>query len=109
MEKFISLMILGVAIVVMGVLNVRGNISTLHAHHRRRVSEENRLPFGKMVGAGTIVVGVSLFLGGVLQAVTYFTGNPVFNKIGVGILIVGLVVGCVIMFTAMFKYNKGIF
>ena len=102
-------MILGVAIIVMGILNVKGNISTLHAHHRRRVSEENRLPFGKMVGAGTIIVGFSLFFSGVLQAVTYFTNNPVFGKIGVALLIVGLVVGCTIMFVAMFKYNKGIF
>ena len=109
MEKFIAFMILGVAIIVMGVLNTRGNISTMHAHHRRRVSEENRLPFGKMVGAGTIVIGVSLFLNGVLRAVTYFTKILVFSKVGTGVVIVGLLVGCTIMFTAMFKYNKGIF
>jgi hypothetical protein len=109
MEKFITFMILGVAIIVMGVLNTRGNISTMHAHHRRRVSEENRLPFGKMVGAGTIVIGVSLFLNGVLRAVTYFTKILVFSKVGTGVVIVGLLVGCTIMFTAMFKYNKGIF
>ena len=109
MEKFITFMILGVAIIVMGVLNTRGNISTMHAHHRRRVSEENRLPFGKMVGAGTIVIGVSLFLNGVLRAVTYFTKILVFSKVGTGVVIVGLLVGCTIMFTPMFKYNKGIF
>ena len=109
MEKFISLMILGVAIIVMGILNARGNISTLHAHHRRRVSEENRLPFGKMVGAGTIVIGVSLFFSGVLSAITYFTENSIFNKIGAVISVVGLIVGCVIAFAAMIKYNKGIF
>ena len=86
--------ILGVILIVIGILNMKGNISTLHAYHRNRVKEEDKLPFGRMVGVGTIIVGVSLIASGFL---------------GETILIVGLVIGLIPIVVAMFKYNKGIF
>lgn len=88
---------------------MKGNISSLHSYHRNRVSEEDRLPFGKKVGLGTIIVGVAIILFSDLSAVPLYTNNDLFILIGAGILIVGIIVGLVISFKAMIKYNKGIF
>ena len=81
----------------------------LHAHHRKRVSEENIRPFGKMVGAGTIIIGVGFVLSGIFFALSELLQSGVYSTVGGVILIVGVVVGLVISFAAMFKYNKGIF
>ena len=109
MKEFITLLILGVAIIIMGIMNMCGNISTLHRHHRNRVSEENRLPFGRLVGLGTVIMGASLLILGVFLAVSFFTENAIFETIGSIIMGIGFVVGLVIAFIAMKKYNGGIF
>ena len=109
MLESIILAVLGIVCIVIGVLNTKGNISMLHAHHRKRVSEENIRPFGKMVGAGTIIIGVGFILGGIFFALSELLQSGVYSTVGGVILIVGVVVGLVISFAAMFKYNKGIF
>ena len=52
MPEFIITLLLGIVCIVLGTLNMKGNISTLHWYHRKRVAEENRLPFGRLVGLG---------------------------------------------------------
>ena len=37
----IMLLILGVFISVMGIINIKGNISTIHSYNRRKVKEED--------------------------------------------------------------------
>jgi hypothetical protein len=37
--------LVGVVCIVLGISNMRGNISSLHSYHRSRVSEEDRSPF----------------------------------------------------------------
>ena len=86
--------IIGIVLIAIGIMNMKGNISSLHKYHRNRVSEEDRLPFGRMVGLGTIIVGISLIASGFL---------------GETILIVGLVIGLIPIVLAMYKYNGGIF
>ena len=88
---------------------MKGNISSLHEYHRHRVSEEDRLPFGRMVGLGTIIIGGAVIAFSILTAVGIYTDAQVYVWIANGILIVGLIVGCIISFKAMKKYNKGIF
>ncbi|MBR7135699.1 MAG: hypothetical protein IKD14_01070, partial [Clostridia bacterium] len=92
-----------------GISNTKGNISSLHSYHRNRVSEEDRVPFGKQVGTGTIIVGIGIIVFSVLSAVTLYTENNIFILIGTAVLIVGFVAGLIISFKAMIKYNKGIF
>ena len=101
--------LVGVVCIVLGISNMRGNISTLHSYHRHRVSEEDRIPFGKQVGLGTMVIGVSIIIFSVLSTVTLYTENNIFILIGTAVLIVGIVAGLIISFKAMIKYNKGIF
>ena len=101
--------LVGVVCIVLGILNMRGNISSLHSYHRHRVSEEDRIPFGKQVGLGTIIIGVGIMIFSVLSSVTLYTENDIFILIGTAILIIGIILGLVISFRAMIKYNKGVF
>ena len=104
--------LVGVVCIVLGISNLRGNISTLHSYHRHRVSEEDRIPFGKQVGLGTMIIGIGISIFSVLSAVTLYTENNIFILIGTAVLIVGIVgivAGLIISFKAMIKYNKGIF
>ena len=99
----------GIVCVFLGISNMRGNISTLHSYHRHRVSEEDRIPFGKQVGLGTMIVGIGIIIFTVLSTITLYTENNIFTLIGTVVLIVGIIVGLIISFKAMIKYNKGIF
>jgi len=101
--------IIGIVCVILGISNMKGNLSSLHSYHRHRVSEEDRIPFGKKVGIGTIIVGGAVIVFNVLSAVTFYTERQSFILIGTAVLIAGLIVGLVITFRAMMKYNKGIF
>ena len=101
--------LVGIVCVVLGISNTRGNISSLHSYHRSRVAEQDILPFGKMVGLGTIIIGCVIMVFSILSAVTLYTEKQIFVLIGTAVLIIGLIVGMVISFRAMIKYNKGIF
>jgi len=101
--------LVGVVCIVLGISNMRGNISSLHSYHRSRVSEEDRIPFGKQVGLGIIIVGIGIIVFSVLSSVTLYTENDIFILVGTAILIIGIILGLVISFRAMIKYNKGIF
>ncbi len=108
MDSIISA-IIGVVCIIIGISNRKGNISLLHSYHRKRVSEEDRLPFGKMVGLGMIIIGIALIIMGVLSFIANSLQESIYSIIGTVILIVGLAVGSGISFYAMIKYNKGIF
>ena len=109
METFIPCLIIGAFLIVLGILNMRGNISSLHSYHRHRVREEDRLPFGRAVGLGTILCGGALVLFGTMMLVYEKTQIAIFSLVGTALLIVGLAVGLILTFRAMFKYNGGIF
>ena len=109
MIGFIFAIALGIVCILIGLSNRKGNIETLHSYHRSRVSEEDRIPFGKAVGNGMIIIGSTVGIYGILSIITLCTNNDIFTLIGTGIMILGLVIGLVITFRAMIKYNKGIF
>ena len=105
----IVILIVGIVCIVLGISNMRGNISSLHSYHRHRVSEEDRIPFGKQVGLGTVIVGIGIIVFSILSSITLYTENNIFILVGTAFLIVGIILGLVISFRAMIKYNKGIF
>ena len=109
MDKPFLLIILAVVCIVLGIINCTGNISTIKYHQRKRVPPEKQLIFGRIMGAGTIIIGVGFILGGIFFALSELLQSGVYSTVGGVILIVGVVVGLVISFAAMFKYNKGIF
>lgn len=109
MFGFIGSFLVGVVCVALGISNMRGNISSLHSYHRNRVSEEDRIPFGKKVGLGTIIIGCGIMVYSVLATVTLMTDHQIFISIGNVVMVVSMVVGLGIAVWAMKKYNKGVF
>ena len=109
MISFIVPLILGVVCILLGISNMHGNISSLHSYHRHRVAEENRLPFGRLVGLGTIIIGASFMVFNAFSYISVLTENEIYMIIGSAIMIAGIIVGLIISFYAMIKYNKGIF
>lgn len=109
MPAFIITAIVGVVCIIIGITNMRGNISTLHSYHRKRVKEEDIKPFGRLVGLGTIIIGSGVILFSAASIPTLYTGKGLYTVIGTAILIASLIVGITISFYAMKKYNKGIF
>lgn len=93
---------LGLILVVLGILNRKGNISTIHWYNRRKVSEADRPAYGKWMGSGVILCGAGLTLGGLLQL---FTTEDIWCIP----VIAGLALGLGLMLYAQFRYNHGLF
>lgn len=98
MGEFIIQIIIGLIIMIIGILNMKGNISLLHSYHRKRVKKEDIIPFEKKIGIGSIIIGITIILAGVFTILNYTHISNVVLSIGITII-----------FYAMFKYNKGIF
>lgn len=61
MEK-LMLLVLGISISVVGIVNIKRNISAIRSHNRRKVKEEDVPKYGKAVGTEILLIGVSLVL-----------------------------------------------
>ena len=109
MLPYILTFLVGIICIAIGISNMKGNISSLHSYHRHRVSEEDRIPFGKQVGLGMIIIGVGIMVFSLLATITLYTKKDLFVLIGTALLIAAIVLGLAISFRAMIKYNKGIF
>lgn len=109
MTEFVVTAVLGVIVSVLGIINMTGNISSLHWYHRQRVTEENRKPFGRLVGIGTLIIGISLIVWGILYYISELLSLEVITFVAIPILVVGVIAGLVLSFYAMIKYNGGIF
>ena len=109
MTDGVVLVMVGVVLIILGISNTKGNISSLHGYHRKRVREEDRIPFGKLVGTGTILIGIATIVYGALSFLAQMFHQDVLVTVGEMILVAGLVVGLGISFYGMIKYNKGIF
>lgn len=99
--KNIMLLIMGVFISVIGIVNIKGNISTIHSYNRRKVKEEDIPKYGKSVGTGTLIMGVSFVLG--------FIASFWNEEIMAFIILPAVIVGLGFMLYGQFKYNKGFF
>lgn len=71
MGDVIGPVILGVLISALGIMNMKGNISSLHWYHRQRVSPDDVKPFGKRVGLGTLIIGIAIIVFGLFLLITY--------------------------------------
>ena len=109
MFGMIVTILVGLVCIGLGISHTLGNISTLHSYHRNRVKPEDIPAFGKVVGTGTILIGIGIVIYGALTAATLVTGQPLYTQIGNGVMIGGLVIGLGISFWGMKKYNGGMF
>ncbi len=94
--------ILGLVFIFLGVVNFKGNISSIHWYHRRNIKKENVRIYGKLMGVGTIIIGLSMLVTGVIK-IFYKNENIDY------IIVVGLIIGIILMLYAQIRYNKGIF
>ncbi len=109
MPGYFACILIGCVCFVIGILNSKGNISSLHAYHRNRVREQDRLPFGRLIGAGTMLCGGGMIVYGGLSVAAELTVQPFFTVIGTVLLVLSIAIGATLCFCAMFKYNRGIF
>lgn len=109
MTGVLTPILIGVLLIVLGIINMTGNISSIHSYHRARVTEENRKPFGKTVGLGTLLVGVGVVAFGSMMFLAEKLQNDICIFIGTAIMFAFMIVGLAISFKAMKKYNGGIF
>ena len=97
----LTLLICGLFISALGIANIKGNISTVHSYNRRKVKEEDVPKYGKVIGTGSLIVGVSCILAFILSF-----WNELLMDI---VLLVSVVVGLGFILYGQFKYNKGLF
>lgn len=102
MVKFVMFFLIGIVLIALGIVNLKGNVSTIHWYHRRKVAESDVPKYGRCMGIGTALIGISLIASALLEIIFR---SAVFDWIIVG----GIVVGIAVMLYAQFKYNKGIF
>ncbi|MGT2832489.1 hypothetical protein [Streptococcus halotolerans] len=98
----VSLLLVGSLVSMLGIVNIKGNISTIHSYNRRKVKEEDVPKYGRIVGIGTLIIGISLMIGSILPLLNINTPLEYvivpMGAIGISLILYG-----------QFKYNKGIF
>ena len=99
--EYLPLIVLGVIFIFLGIMNYKGNISSIHWYNRRNVSKKDVKNYGKLMGIGTIILGVGMIVTAIFQL---FFDLDESNYI----LIFSLISGIITMIYAQFKYNKGI-
>lgn len=97
----ILLLILGIFLSVLGIVNIKGNISTIHSYNRRKVKEEDIPKYGKAVGTGTVIIGAALI---VAYLVTFW------NEAAIDYIVIpAMAIGLAFILYGQIKYNHGIF
>ena len=98
----VMLLVIGIVATVIGVVNIRGNISTIHSYNRRNVREEDVPPIRKSGWArGTLLIGVAL----ILAYLVAFWKEGLAPYIAIPVLVLGF--ACILY--GQIKYNHGIF
>ena len=99
--EYLPLLILGIILSTLGIVNIRGNISTIHSYNRRNVKEEDVAPYGRAVGTGTLVIGASLLI----SYLVTFRNEAAIDYI----VLPAVVVGLAFILYGQIRYNHGIF
>lgn len=99
--EYLSLLVMGILLSTLGIVNIRGNISTIHAWNRKRVKEADIPRYGRAIGAGTLVIGAAF----IASYLVTFWNAAVIDYI----MLPGLGIGLALILYAQLKYNHGIF
>lgn len=102
MAERIAMIALGVLMILLGVLNVRGDLSSIHWYNRRKVAAKDRPAYGRCMGAGSTAIGGSLLFTGILQL-----AHPA--EVWYWITLLGVILGLGMMLYGQIRYNRGIF
>ena len=102
LREYLFLIAFGIIFIILGAFNMRGNIATIHWYNRRKVTKEDQLPYCRLVGLGTAVIGAAIIFSGLISA--FF--SEVFGAL---ITLLGVIIGLALILYAQIKYNKGLF
>lgn len=109
MFENIVFLLIGAFCIYGGILSRKGNLSLIRPLRRRRIAEADRLPFGKIVGLSTIIIGVGAIFNGVFSLLSQLLSAQILATMGFILFVIGIAIGAILSFYAMIKYNKGIF
>lgn len=101
--------IVGAILIILGISHTKGNVSSLHSYHIKNIKEEDILPFGKRVGIGNIIIGISIILYSVLMAIFETLKIKILLAASIFVLLIGILIGIVIALRAIIKYNHSLF
>ena len=104
--EYIIMLVLGILLIPLGVMNIRGNISSIHWYNRTRITEEIRPKYGKLMGIGTVVISTGLIISAIINIIL---DAEIAITVSGGITLISVIVGVGFMLYAQIKYNKGIF
>ena len=102
-KELFGILFVGALLTLMGVLNWRGNVSTIHWYHRARICPEDIPRYGRVMGAATVTIGLTVVAAGVLEKVFALVA------VSYGVLALGLAAGFGLILYGQFKYNGGLF
>lgn len=100
--EYIILLILGICFITLGTFNIKGNISSIHWYNRRKITQETSKQYGKLIGIGSVIIGISMSIIAILQML--FKIETLWY-----ITVIGIVIGLIFMLYGQIEYNKGIF
>ena len=100
--EYLPLAVLGGIISLLGCLNIKGNVRSIHWYNRRKVMEQDLPKYGKAVGRGTLIIGISCVVTAILQML--FSQDAFYY-----IVVIGCVIGLGFILYGQLKYNHGIF
>lgn len=87
--QYIVIMLLGLLLLVLGFINISGNVRFIHRYQRRGVNTENMPKYAIFMGLCNGIIGAGCFSVGLIQSIRYF-GEAwyfLYATIGVGIII----------------------
>ena len=100
--EYIFLLIFGICITILGIFNLKGNISSIHWYNRLKITEKNRKKYGKSMGIGSLIIGICMTITAILQMIFY-------NENIWYITVIVIIIGLIFMIYGQIKYNRGIF
>lgn len=103
MSYFITMLIIGILIILLGYLiGVKGKFQLIHSYHYKKVKDKDKKAYTRIMGFGTGVIGAFITIGAFL-----YLG---FGTAGASSAILpGFILGLGIIVYAQYKYNGGIF
>ena len=87
--QYIVITLLGLLLLVLGFINISGNVRFIHRYQRRGVNTENMPKYAIFMGLCNGIIGAKCFSVGLIQSIRYF-GEAwyfLYATIGVGIII----------------------
>lgn len=87
--QYIVITLLGILLLVLGFINISGNVRFIHRYQRRGVNTENMPKYAVFMGLCNGIIGAGCFSVGLIQSIRYF-GEAwyfLYATIGVGIII----------------------